>query len=55
MITSDHIGIEGMLKPVSVFPEDSFNLKAVTLDNKLTNLESLHGRSHMDTQGHHRE
>lgn len=42
MIPNDHIDLEGMLKLTSVFPEDSFTLKTVTLDNTLPNLESLH-------------
>ena len=54
MITNGQIGLEGMLKPASIFPEDNFTLKAVTVDNILPNLEYLHGWLHVDTWEHQR-
>lgn len=38
MITNGRAGLKGMLKPASDFPEDSFTLKTVTVDDALPNL-----------------
>ena len=54
MIIEGQIGLEGLLKPKSIFSEDNFTLKGVTVDNIVPNLESLHGRLQADTWEHQR-
>ena len=48
MITKGQIGLEGLLKPKSIFPEDNFTLKGVTVDSIVPNLEKLHGWLQVD-------
>ena len=48
MITKGQIDLEGLLKPKSIFPEDNFTLKGVTVDSIVPNLEKLHGWLQVD-------
>ena len=52
MITKGQIDLEGLLKPKSIFPEDNFTLKGVTVDSIVPNLEKLHGWLQVDPWEH---